>query len=273
MLRFAVVCFVAFALDTVAVEIIAHRGASYDAPENTLASVQLGWERNADAVEVDVYLSKDGKIVVIHDESTKRTTGHDGLVHKMTWAQLRQLDAGSWKNKKFEGEPIPLLSQLLETIPNGKHLVIEIKCGPEIIQPLAALLKKKKTPLSKTAIISFSYSVVVAAKKQFPKRAVYYLASVKQNKTNGRWEPSVETLVKKARDAGLDGLSLGFKRAADDSALFGYLRRMRKATASHKLGFYVWTVNDRRMAKMFTDVGVDGITTDRPAFLRSIKDK
>ena len=83
----------------------------------------------------------------------------------------------------------------------------------------------------------------------------------------------METLVKKARDSGLDGLSLGFKGAADDSALLGYLRRMRKVTGSHKLGFYVWTVNDLRMAKMFTDVGVDGITTDRPAFLRSIKDK
>ena len=168
MLRFAVVCFVVFALDTLAVEIIAHRGASHDAPENTLASVQLGWERNADAVEVDVYLSKDGKIVVIHDENTKRTTGHDGLVHKMTWAQLWKLDAGNWKNKKFKGEPIPLLSQLLETIPNGKYLVIEIKCGPEIIQPLVALLKKTKTPPSKTTIISFSFEVVTAAKKQFP---------------------------------------------------------------------------------------------------------
>ncbi len=273
MLRLTVFCFLVFILDAAAVEIIAHRGASHDAPENTLASVKLGWKRNADAVEVDVYLSKDGKIVVIHDENTKRTTGHDGLVHKMTWAQLRQLDAGNWKNKTFNGEPIPLLSQLLETIPNGKYLVIEIKCGPEIIQPLAALLKKTKTPLSKTAIISFSYSVVVAAKKQFPKRAVYYLASVKQNKTNGRREPSVETLVKKARDAGLDGLSLGFKGAADDSALLDYLERMRKDTGSHKLGFYVWTVNDRRTAKIFTDVGVDGITTDRPAFLRSIKDK
>ena len=83
----------------------------------------------------------------------------------------------------------------------------------------------------------------------------------------------MDTLVKKARDAALDGLSLGFKGAADDSALLGYLRRMRKDTGSHKLGFYVWTVNDRRMAKMFADVGVDGITTDRPAFLRSIKDK
>ena len=118
MLRLIGLYLLAVVMHTDAVEIIAHRGASHDAPENTLAAVRLGWKRNADAVEVDVYLSKDGKIVVIHDENTKRTTGHDGLVHKMTWAQLRQLDAGSWKNKKFKGEPIPLLSHLLETIPN-----------------------------------------------------------------------------------------------------------------------------------------------------------
>lgn len=276
MLRFAVVCFVVFALDTLAVEIIAHRGASHDAPENTLASVQLGWERNADAVEVDVYLSKDGKIVVIHDENTKRTTGHDGLVHKMTWAQLRQLDAGNWKNKKFKGEPIPLLSQLLETIPNGKYLVIEIKCGPEIIQPLAALLKKTKTPPSKTAIISFSFEVVAAAKKQFPKRAVYYLASIKQNTTNGHWEPSVKSLVMKAREAGLNGLSLGnmgSQGAAGNSALADYLRRMRKETTARDLGFYVWTVDSPRMGKALSGLGLDGITTNRPAFLRSQMDK
>ena len=95
MLRFAVVSVVVFALDTFAVEIIAHRGASHDAPENTLAAVSLGWKRNADAVEVDVYLSKDNQVVVIHDKNTKRTTGHDGLVREMNWAQLRKLDAGS----------------------------------------------------------------------------------------------------------------------------------------------------------------------------------
>ena len=273
MLRLTVLCFLVFVLDAAAVEIIAHRGASHDAPENTLASVKLGWNRNADAVEVDVYLSKDNQIVVIHDKNTKRTTGHDGLVHQMTLSQLQKLDAGSWMDSKFKRETIPSLAQVLKTIPDGKYLVIEVKCGPEIIGPLSELFQKTKIQAAKTAIISFSYDVVVAAKKQFPKRTVYYLASVKQNKTNGRREPSVETLVKKARDAGLDGLSLGFKGAADDSVLLGYLQRMRKGTSSHKLGFYVWTVNDRRTAKIFTDVGVDGITTDRPAFLRSIKDK
>ena len=271
MLRLTVLCFLVFVLNSAAVEIIAHRGASHDAPENTLASVQLGWERNADAVEVDVYLTKDKKIVVIHDENTKRTTGYDGLVHKMTLSQLQKLDAGSWKSGKFKGEPIPSLAQVLRTIPDGKYLVIEVKCGPEIIKPLSDLLRKTKTSSSKTAIISFSYDVVVAAKKQFPKQLVYYLSGIKRNKTTHQWEPSVEELIKKARDGGLDGLSLGFKGKEDDTRLRDYIYKMRKDTISHKLGFYIWTVNDLHIAKMFTDAGVDGITTDRPAFLRAIK--
>ena len=253
MLRLAGLCLLTVVMHTDAVEIIAHRGASYDTPENTLASVKLGWQRDADAVEVDVYLSKDNKVVVIHDDNTKRTTGHDGLVHKMTLAQLQKLDAGNWKASKFKGEPIPSLAQVLKTVPDEKYLVIEVKCGPEIIQPLAVLLKKAKTPPSKTAIISFSFDVVAVAKNQFPKRAVYYLASIKQNKNSGRWEPSVESLVKKARTAGLNGLSLGnmgSQGAVSNKPLVDYLRHMRKETAARDLGFYVWTVDSPKMGKL-----------------------
>ena len=79
------------------VEIIAHRGASYDAPENTLESVNLGWAQGADAVEVDVYLSKDGHIVVHHDPDTKKLTGVDRKVEAPTLAELRHLDVGARK--------------------------------------------------------------------------------------------------------------------------------------------------------------------------------
>ena len=273
MLRLTVLCFLVFVLDVAAVEIIAHRGASHDAPENTLASVKLGWKRNADAVEVDVYLSKDNQIVVIHDKNTKRTTGHDGLVHKMTLSQLQKLDAGSWKDSKFKGETIPSLAQVLKTIPDGKYLVIEVKCGPEIIGPLSELFQKTKIPAAKAAIISFSYDVVVAAKKRFPNRPIYYLSGIKQNKTTQKWEPQLEVLIKKTRDAGLDGLSLGFKGEAGESTLRDYILQTREKTLSHKLGFYVWTVNDLHIAGMFAEAGVDGITTDRPAFLKPIKGK
>jgi len=271
MLKRLVICSLLLVLNSRAVEIIAHRGASYDAPENTLASVNLGWQRGADAVEVDVYLSKDGKIVALHDKNTKRTTGHNGLVHELTWDQLRKLDAGSWKNKKYQDEPIPLLSQILETIPKGKYLVIEIKCGPEIIEPLARLLKRTRTAPANTSIISFSYEVVAAAKKRFPQRRVYYLSAIKLNGKTQKLEPSVASLIKKAADVRLDGLSLGFSGKIDEPRLMRYVGQMRKETTLAKQGFYVWTINDLRRATKLAQAGVDGITTDRPAFLSPVR--
>tara|TARA_B100000745_G_C19782764_1_gene256469 strand:- start:6 stop:407 length:402 start_codon:yes stop_codon:yes gene_type:complete len=101
------------------VEIIAHRGASHDAPENTLESVKLGWAQGADAVEVDVYLSKDGHIVVHHDSDTKKLAGVDRKVVDQTLAELRQLDVGAWKGPKWKGVRIPELDDVLATIPEG----------------------------------------------------------------------------------------------------------------------------------------------------------
>src|SRR5690554_3096282 len=98
-------------------ELIAHRGASWLAPENTLASVVLAWEMDADAVEIDIYLTSDNQIVLFHDATTKRTAGRDGLVEEQTLEQLRELDVGSWKGPQWEGEKIATLDQALATVP------------------------------------------------------------------------------------------------------------------------------------------------------------
>ena len=113
-----VFCRLASATD---VEIIAHRGASYDAPENTLVSVNLGWAQGADAVEVDVYLSKDGHIVVHHDSDTKKPAGVDRKVEDQTLAELRQLDVGAWKGAKWKGVSMPELKCVLESIQEGRR--------------------------------------------------------------------------------------------------------------------------------------------------------
>ncbi len=102
------------------VEIIAHRGASFLAPENTMASVMLGWEKNAD-VEVDVYLTKDNRIVAIHDETTERTAGTDVNVAESTSDELRKLDVGSFKYEEYAGEQIPFLADIVETNPPGRN--------------------------------------------------------------------------------------------------------------------------------------------------------
>lgn len=104
------------------VAIIAHRGASYEAPENTLPAVRLGWERDADAVEVDIHQTRDGRIVAIHDRSTARVTGRTGLVAETTLERLRSLDAGSWKGMRWRGVRIPTLEEVLETEIGRAHV-------------------------------------------------------------------------------------------------------------------------------------------------------
>ena len=115
-------------------EIVAHRGASADAPENTLAAFKLAWEQGADAIEGDFYLSADHEIVCIHDKDTERTAPGQAVrkVSESTLDQLKQLDVGKWKGERFQGERIPTIEEVFAVIPKGKKILIEIKCGPEI---------------------------------------------------------------------------------------------------------------------------------------------
>src|SRR6056297_2579248 len=156
-------------------EIVAHRGASFKAPENTRASVKLAWQQRTDAVEVDVYLTADKKIVAMHDRTPKRYGGPDRPVAEMTWAELRQLDVGTWKDSKWQGETVPLLEELLEMTPEGKRVFIEIKSGPELVPYLKRLLQKIDQPSKKQAIIAFSADVIAAVRQQLPHIEAYWL--------------------------------------------------------------------------------------------------
>ncbi len=102
--------------------IVAHRGASYDAPENTLAAFELAWQQGSDGVEGDFYLTADGKIVCIHDRDTQRTGGQKLAVEQSTLSQLRSLEYGGWKDAKYKGEPIPTFEQVLKTVPEWQDL-------------------------------------------------------------------------------------------------------------------------------------------------------
>ena len=248
------------ALPCLGVEIIAHRGASHDAPENTLASVNLGWAKRADAVEIDVHLSKDGRIVVIHDQNTRRTTGMDKPVVKQNLAELHLLDAGHWKGERWKGEKIPTLEDALATIPDGKRMFVEVKCGPEIIPALANTFEKLGKNPSQLTVISFSYDVVKEAKKRFPKISCYYLSSFKKNNKTGKFEPSASELIRKAKAAGLEGINVNHRGLVDAT----FFRKVKNAG----LGIYTWTVNSPDDAKRLIKLGIDGITTDRPAWLK-----
>jgi glycerophosphoryl diester phosphodiesterase len=242
-----------------AVEIIAHRGASHDAPENTVASFKLGWKQNADADELDIWLSKDGKMVVFHDDNTKRIAGVDQRVPNQTFAELRALDAGIWKGEAWKGEKIPTLEEALNTQPAGKRMFIEIKCGPEILPELERVLRESgKTP-AELVIIGFGYDTMKAAKARFPEIPVFWLVSPEKESRGEK--PAVDELVAKAKEARLDGLNLNFKFAIDAA----FVRRVKDAG----LKLYAWTVDDAKVAQKLAALGLDGITTNRPEWLRA----
>ncbi|WP_339730937.1 glycerophosphodiester phosphodiesterase [uncultured Gimesia sp.] len=244
-----------------AVEIIGHRGASYDAPENTLASVNLAWKRNADAVEIDIYLSKDGQIVAYHDKTTKRIGGRDQAVKEQTFAELQTLDVGAWKNAKYKAERIPTLTQILETIPKQKRLFIEIKCGPEVLPRLKQDLAAAGKTADQTAIIGFDYKTMQQAKQLMPELEVIWVFKVKQNKKTGKWEHNADYYIQKAKAANLDGLDLGYNQFVTKAFV-----EQAKAAG---LPVYVWTVNKVADALKLAEMGVEGITTDRPGYLNS----
>jgi glycerophosphoryl diester phosphodiesterase len=242
-----------------AVEIIAHRGASHDAPENTLPSVKLGWEQNADAVEIDIYLTQDGKIVVLHDDNTKRTAGLDKKIVDQTLAEARKLDAGRWKGEQWAGTHIPTLEEVLATVPAGKRLFIEIKCGPEILPELQAVLDRSGKR-AQAVIISFGFDVVEQAKKRFPEVPVYWLYGFSEREKKAFGNPTLADLIAKAKSAGLDGLDVNYQGP------FGKELVEQLAAAGMKL--YVYTVDGAEDARRLAATGLAGITTNRPAFVR-----
>jgi glycerophosphoryl diester phosphodiesterase len=254
-------CVLAFATSrSDAVEIIGHRGASHDAPENTLASFRLAFTQHTDAAETDVYLSKDGEIVVIHDANTRRVSGHSGKVVDQTLAELKKLDIGSWKGEQWSGERIPTLAELLEVIPEGKRLFIEIKCGPEIAPRLAQVLHSAHKRPEQTCLISFSYEVMQRVKKELPELKCYWIVQLRRNRETKRWSPSLESIIRKTKEAGLDGIDFGDAAVIDRE----YVGKVKQSG----LGVYIWTVDTTEEAGRLERAGVDGITTNRPGFLK-----
>lgn len=237
-------------------EIIAHRGASSMAPENTLASFKTAWKVGADAVELDTYLTIDNRIVVIHDSTTRRVSGVDMTVSKSSSQDLRKLDVGKWKGQQWTNEKIPYIEEVLKTVPKGKRIFIEIKCGPEILSKMFRLLDSSKLKTSQIVIISFSTDVIRAVEQQHPQLTTYWLCSL--NSKPGSAQKTIET----AKSIKADGIDVAASSLVDSD----YARRVREA----KLSFYVWTVNNPATAKRMADLGVDGITTDKPVEIRNL---
>lgn len=236
---------------------IAHRGASFLAPENTVASAKLAWELGADAVEVDVHLSKDNRVIVIHDKDTKRTcTGKKNLtIAKTPSVLLRDLDAGSWKGEEFKGEKLPFLSEIIETVPEGKTLVVEIKSGGDKIIPALRRCIDNSEKIDQIVFISFGWDTILKTHKEFPENKCYWLSTSKVG-LNKKMEQCAEL--------GLIGVNLKYS-IIDEEVI--------NAAKALNLDVLTWTVDEAAEAKRLSDLGVSGITTNRPKWLKEEMEK
>ena len=247
--------------------IIAHRGASAQAPENTLPAFQLAWKQGADGIESDFQLTKDGHIVCFHDKDTKRLAGQQLAIADATLEELRQLDVGSiqpqareralrsWSGDQYKGTRIPTIAEVFATVPAGKKIFIEIKCGPEIIDSLLRELASSGLTHEQVIVICFDSALLKSFKERDPKWQTAWLCSF-DKRANGKPRIAPAKVIKTLKE--IKALALMSGGGDVDKDL---LDKIRTAGIEH----YVWTINDPNLAATYRDQGVDAIITDVPA--------
>ncbi len=237
--------------------IIAHRGESYDAPENTLASINLAWKRDADAVEIDVQLTKDEKIVVIHDKTTLRTGGKYKIIASNSYDELLKIDVGKLKDTKWKNERIPLLDEVIDTIPGNKILFIEIKSDERIIKPLQNLIEQKNINPAQIKFIGFNINTMKELKVIVPEIGTYWIVEGKNYKAKDH----LKQTITKCLSARLDGLDVQARKYLNKDVIHSVKNSSSK--------IYTWTVDDPERAKQLYLDGIDGITTNRAGWLHN----
>lgn len=240
------------------VRIVAHRGASRDAPENTLPAFRLAWEQGADAIEGDFHLSKDGKIVCIHDRNTEKVSGINWVVRDTTLAELRQLDVGKHHSAEYEGIGIPTLSEVFATVPEGKKIYVEIKSGPSLVPKLLEEIEQSKLHNEQIVVISFDKNVIQAIKSEAPQFKAYWLSSFKETRS-GKKVPSAKTVLNTLKKTRADGFS-----SNKDGVSEALIEKIREKGFE----YHVWTVDDPETAHRFRNWGALSITTNVPGLLR-----
>jgi len=230
--------------------VVAHRGASAEAPENTAAAIRLGIEQGADLVEFDIRSTRDGIPILVHDEDLRRCGGRSDKVVDLDYETASQIDVGSWFDAKFTGERmIPLEEAVALCLEAGVRPLIERKTGtPEEI--IAAL--NKIDALEKVTIIAFDWDFLAAFRQLSPKTPIAPLGKkdlASQLPEILEIEPRPEWVGWKNQDLDREGVE-----------------------AAHTAGLKVnvWTVDSAKDVAKHLALGVDSITTNRPAATRGL---
>lgn len=233
-------------------KLIAHRGASAEAPENTLVAMHQAVEIGVDFIEFDVRLTRDGIPVIFHDASLARTTTSRKALHicDLNFEQIRELDAGSWFDPKFSGEKIPTLEEVLQAKFKPSRLMIEIKSS---YQPASKITEKTLEVIEKTkfnpdsfVIGSMSLSIIEELQRQAPHLNIIGIAEKAQN-------------IAIFLERNINLMALWYKLL--DPSLIEFL---------HKRNVEVWsfTIDDPKVASSLQACSIDGIITNHPRVIR-----
>ena len=231
--------------------VFGHRGASANAPMNTIPAFELAAEHGADGVELDVQLSADGALVIVHDDTVDATTDGTGTVSKMTLAQLQALDAGSWKSEDYRRAVIPTLDAVFEAIGQRLFINVEIKSTTwlktGIEQKVADCIQRHN--LSDRIIVSSFNPLVLRRYRKLDNTMIGLLTA-----------PDV-MLFARALALGLPYTAYHPNERTINPAMMQTLTRKQKIVN-------VWTVNDVARARELRDMGVHSVITDKPGMIR-----
>jgi len=236
--------------------IIAHRGASARAPENTLVAFRKAIQLGVEVAELDVHLSADGDLIVIHDDTLDRTTDGQGRVSDLDTAEIQAVDAGRWKDVKYLGERVPTLPEVLEAVGQDLILCIELKGGEGLPEAVVSVVRDASLE-RRVLFFSFDSAHVRALKALEPEIPVVWLVGRESAEEEGY---SVD-LPEQAAAMGADVLGLSMRIV--DAAI---------VIASHAAGLpvFAFTANRPDHINQLVEAGVDGVITDRPDFAQGI---
>jgi glycerophosphoryl diester phosphodiesterase len=241
--------------------IVAHRGASHDAPENTLAAFKLAIEQGADAFEADFYLTRDNHLVCFHDKDTERIVGRKLPITDVPFDELRRMDVGSWKGPQWKGEQMPTLDEVLAAVPDGKLIFIELKSAAEAVAPMAKAIEESSLSNEQIVVISFHADAIAESKKRLPHIKAYWITDFKKQ-DDGSLKPTADDVIATLKRTGADAVDAKAMPEHFDAA---FIQKLRGAGYNE---FHVWTVDEPEVARFYHRLGVASITTNRPGWLR-----
>ena len=229
--------------------IIAHRGISFDLPENSLSAFNASWAVGVDGIEGDFHLTRDGSIVCIHDDNTSRVCNKNLVICNSTLQELKELNL-QCEGKNHLNIKIPTLTEVLKTVPSGKKIFIEIKCGVEILSPLIKELSRSKINSTQVVIISFDRQVVKELKEMAPEYKALLLYSYKEGR-------EVSSLINEMFDIKADGIG------TDNELSKEFVEKV----IISGLEYHSWTIDNADTANQLISWGSNSITTNEPELL------